>query len=74
MLAKANAMARLAGIQLGNLVYLTETGGSLPQPFARAESAPAFAFAGDQSTSILAGELDVRVSVQGVFNIVPLGN
>jgi hypothetical protein len=25
----------------------------------------------DQSTSILAGELDVSVNVQGVFSIVP---
>ena len=30
-----------------------------------------FGFAGDQSTSILAGELDVNVSVQGVFAIAP---
>ena len=62
-------MARLAGVELGNLVFLTESGGSVPQSFARFESAAAFAFAGDQATSILAGELDVNVSVQGVFEI-----
>ena len=69
LLAKANAMARLARVELGNLVFLTESGGSVPQSFARFESAAAFAFAGDQATSILAGELDVNVSVQGVFEI-----
>ncbi len=72
LLAKANAMARLAGVELGKLVFLTETGGGVPAPFGRAEAAPAFGFAVDQSTSILAGELNV--SVQGVFDIGPSGN
>ncbi len=71
LLAKASAMAALAGVELGKLVYLTESGGGVPQSFARFESAAAFGFAGDQSTSILAGELDVNVSVQGVFSIAP---
>jgi uncharacterized protein YggE len=64
-------MAELAGVELGKLVFLTESGGGVPQSFARVESAAAFGFAGDQSTSILAGELDVNVSVQGVFAIAP---
>jgi len=71
LLTKANAMAELAGVELGKLVFLTESGGGVPQSFARVESAAAFGFAGDQSTSILAGELDVNVSVQGVFAIAP---
>ncbi len=71
LLAKANAMARLASVELGKLVFLTETSGGVPQSFARLEAAPAFGFAGAQSTSILAGELDVNVSVQGVFDIAP---
>jgi len=69
LLTKANAMAELAGVELGKLVFLTESGGGFPQSFARIESAAAFGFAGDQSTSILAGELDVNVNVQGVFAI-----
>ncbi len=73
MLAKAQTMADTAGIDLGKLVFLTETGGGTPAPFARAESA-AFGFAVDQATSIQAGELDVSVSVQGVFDIAPSGN
>ena len=71
LLTKANAMAELAGVELGKLVFLTESGGGIPQSFARAESAAAFGFGGGQSTSILAGELDVNVSVQGVFAIAP---
>jgi hypothetical protein len=70
LLRKADAMATLAGVELGKLVYLTESGGVFPQSFARMESA-AFGFAGDQSTSLQAGELDVNVSVQGVFAIAP---
>ncbi len=68
LLTKANALAELAGVELGKLVFLTEPGGGFPQSFTRIESAAAFGFA-DQSTSILAGELDVNVSVQGVFAI-----
>ena len=71
LLAKASAMARLAGVELGRLVFLTETGGGAPQSFARMESAAVFGIAAGQSTSILAGELDVNVNVQGVFSIAP---
>ena len=70
LLTKANAMAALAGVELGKLVFLTESGGGVPQSFARPEAASAFGSAA-QSTSILAGELDVNVSVQGVFAIAP---
>ena len=68
LLTKAATMAGLAGVELGQLVYLTESGGGVPQSFARIESAAAFGFA-DSSTSILAGELDVSVNVQAVFGI-----
>ena len=68
LLTKAATMAELAGVELGQLVYLTESGGGVPQSFARIESAAAFGFA-DSSTSILAGELDVSVNVQAVFGI-----
>lgn len=71
LLTKANAMAELAGVELGKLVFLAESGGGVPQSFARVESAAAFGFGADQATSILAGELDVNVSVQGVFAIAP---
>ena len=69
MLTKANAMAELAGVELGELVFLTESGGGVPQSFSRIESVGDFAFESEQPTSILAGELDVNVNVQGVFVI-----
>ena len=68
LIAKANSMATLSGVELGKLVFLSESGGATPKSFARMEAA-AFGFGGDQSTSILAGELDVTVNVQGVFVI-----
>ena len=71
LLTKATAMAERAGVELGKLVFLTESGVGAPQSFARVESAAAFGFGADQATSILAGELDVNVSVQGVFAIAP---
>ena len=69
MLTKANAMAELARVELGELVFLTESGGGVPQSFSRIESVGNFAFESEQPTSILAGELDVNVNVQGVFVI-----
>ena len=70
LLTKAATMAELAGVELGKLVYLTESGGSSPQSFARIESG-AFAMGADTASSILAGELDVSVNVQAVFGIAP---
>lgn len=69
MVTKANTMAELAGVELGELVFLTESDGGVPQSFSRIESVGDFAFASEQPTSILAGELDVNVNVQGVFVI-----
>ena len=68
LLDKANSMATLSGVELGKLVFLIELEGSSPQAFARMEAAD-FGFGGNQPTSILAGELDVNVNVQGVFAI-----
>ena len=68
LLTKAATMAELAGVELGQLVYLTESGGGVPQSFDKIESAAAFGFA-DSSTSILAGELDMSSNVQAIFGI-----
>ena len=70
LMAKAQQYANLAGVLLGKPVFISEAGGSVPrvQPFAQlafAEGAPAPAFA----TPISGGELDVVVTVQGVFSI-----
>ena len=68
LLSKAATMAELAGVELGKLVYLTESGGSSPQSFAKMESA-AFAMGPDTASSILAGELNVNVNVEAIFGI-----
>ena len=66
--AKAEQMASLAGVQLGRLSYLTESGGFAPSPMVMMERA---AF-GDMAapTPIMSGELDVTVSVQAAFEII----
>ena len=71
MKRKAEMLAELSGVKLGRLVYLTEGTAYLPpQPlYARAEAAFASA---DAATSISPGELDVSVTVQGVFLIEEL--
>ncbi len=67
--AKAARLAELAGVELGPLVYLSETGG--PAPFSRLDSGFAeYALAAAASTSIQPGELEAVVTVVGVFEIV----
>ena len=68
-LAKAEQFAILTGVTRGSLLFITESGGGVPQvmDFARMEGAPAVAF--DVATPISAGELEVQVSVQVVFAI-----
>ena len=69
MKRKATMLADLSGVKLGRLVYLNEGGAySPPQPlYGRAEAA--FAMADSFETSISPGELDISVTVQGVFLI-----
>ncbi len=68
-LAKADVYARAMGVTLGQLVYLTEIGSSVPmaKAFPQAEMAAmdgAFA-----STPISAGDVNLSVTVQAVFAI-----
>jgi uncharacterized protein YggE len=67
MVAKAEYMAEAANVELGSLIHMTESGGASP----RFDTfAPRIAFAEDiSSTPISAGELDISVTVQGVFSI-----
>ena len=69
MKRKATMLAELSGVKLGRLVYLNEGAAySPPQPlYGRAEAA--FAMADSFETSISPGELDISVTVQGVFLI-----
>ena len=69
LIAKAEQFAKLTGVQLGRLGFLSESGGFTPRPVtiqrAFAEAAPAAAAV----TPISVGELKVVVSLQGVFAI-----
>ena len=68
---KAAELASLAGVDLGQLVYLTETGGATP-PIVRAEFALARAAAdsaGSIATPISPGEVSVNVNVVGQYLI-----
>ena len=69
MMAKAQQFADLTGVQLGTLVFVTETSGSSPQIFNDAAFAEAVRAAPAVATPISGGELSVVVSVQGVFSI-----
>ncbi len=72
-LAKAQHLASLTSVSLGRLVFISESGGAIPQAggfderaFGLAAAAPAF-----DSTSISGGELELRMTVQAVFDILP---
>ena len=69
MKRKATMLAELSGVKLGRLVYLNEGGAyNPPQPlYGRVEAA--FAMADSFETSISPGEMDISVTVQGVFLI-----
>jgi hypothetical protein len=68
LMAKAGVVASLAGVELGDLVYITETGGPIAVTSMVAMERAAFAD-GAAATPIQAGELQVVVNVQGAFNI-----
>ncbi len=68
MVAKANQLATLSGVQLGKPYYISETGGFSPLRVAYAEAA-FFDQAVGAPTPIQAGEVDVTVSIQAMFAI-----
>jgi hypothetical protein len=64
--AKAKQLATLSGVKLGQLRFITETSGAVPlRPLAER----AIAAASAAPTPIRAGELEMVVTVQGVFAI-----
>ncbi len=67
LIEKAMRVAGLAGVELGRLVFITETGSPI---VARADVQKRVSFASSAApTPILAGEVDVVVTVQGGFEI-----
>jgi uncharacterized protein YggE len=68
--AKADLYASVTGVDRGKLVSIVETSGTQYPQVAKAESFAGAAFDGAApATQILAGDLQVRVSVQTVFGI-----
>ena len=66
-MAKARHYAELTGVELGSLIFLTESGADFPPSGFRAEAG--FAFAMADSTSVSGGELALSLTVQAVFGI-----
>ena len=68
VMAKANQVATITGVQLGKLIHISETGGT-PRIESLAMERAAFAVAQSAPTPIMAGELDVVVTVQALYAI-----
>ena len=68
-MAKAKQVAALTGVQLGKLIHISETGGPPRPRFERLERATFAVAAQGAPTPIMAGELDVVVTVQALFGI-----
>ena len=68
MMDKANQVATLTGVELGKLINISETGG---QPRAQFDSLERVSFASAKAapTPIMAGELEVTVTVQALYAI-----
>jgi len=59
---KAQQIARLAGVSLGKIIYISESGGSVPIPIAYYKDEAAMS-----STPISSGQLEISLSVQVVY-------
>ena len=72
LLTKSNQVANLTGVELGQLVHITESGGPVQLQF---QAERAFAMGASAApTPIMAGELTVVVSMQAVFEIQASGS
>lgn len=67
--AKARRFAELAGVSLGDLVFITEIGGGVPVAGGFAEESRVMAMAAQPATSVSGGELELYMAVQAVFTI-----
>jgi hypothetical protein len=66
--ARAGTIAQAAGLPLGRLVAIVE-GAPLPSPMPRAEMRMAAFAAGDASTPVLPGRIEVTVTVSGQWEL-----
>ena len=67
MIAKANQMATLTGVQLGRPTAIIEGSGATPAPAPYMERS--MAASADVTTPVLAGEMEVVITLQAVFAI-----
>jgi len=67
MVAKANQLANLSGVQLGKPYYINETGGSSPFRVSYAEFA--VFDQGGVATPIQPGEVGITIRIQAVYAI-----
>lgn len=68
-LAKADVYARALGVSVGQLVYLTELGNSVPMTSSFPQAEMAAMDGAFKSTPISAGDVNLSVTVQAVFAI-----
>jgi uncharacterized protein YggE len=68
-LAKADVYARALGVSVGQLVYLTELGNSVPMSSSSPQAEMAAMDRAFKSTPISAGDVNLSVTVQAVFAI-----
>ena len=68
-LAKADVYARALGVSVGQLVYLTEIGSSVPMANTSPQAEMAAMDGAFKSTPISAGDVNLSVTVQAVFTI-----
>ena len=68
-LTKAQQFASLAGVSVGRLVFISESGGRAPAPRAFEETVMFAAAASAPATVVSGGELELRMTVQVVFDI-----
>ncbi len=68
LMDKANQVASLTGVELGKLIHISETGGQPRVAFDSMERV-SFASAKAAPTPIMAGELEVTVTVQALYAI-----
>jgi len=68
-LAKADVYARALGVSVGQLVYLTELGNSVPMSSSSPQAEMATMDGAFKSTPISAGDVNLSVTVQAVFAI-----
>ena len=72
LLAKSRQVANLTGVGLGQLVFITESGGPVQAQFQAERAFAVSAMAAP--TPIIAGELTVVVTMQAVFEIQGSGS